>query len=322
MTAPLAPATDITHETATVASTTDILESARKQVLGQGEALAYEQLVAVLQTGDDQLEELLTLAHAVRMKWCGPTSRSRASCPSRPGAVLRTATSAEQSGQFASPVRAAWLNVPEMVEAARQTRESGATKFCIVAAVRLPDENLMAQMRVGVTAVKAAVDIQVHASLGMVTREQVEDLLDMGVSRYNHNLEAARSYFPDVVTTHSYQERWDTCQMIKKTGMELCCGGLVGMGETLEQRAELAAQLGELQPYEVPLNFLNPRPGTPFGDLEVMAANDALRTIAAFRLALPRTILRYAGGRELTLGDLAPGLASWEALTPSSSATT
>jgi biotin synthase len=106
------------------------------------------------------------------------------------------------------------------------------------------------------------------------------------------------------VTTHSFEERWDTCLMVKESGMELCCGGLVGMGETLEQRAELAAQLGELAPHEVPLNFLNPRPGTPFADLPVMDSKDALRTIAAFRLALPRTILRYAGGRELTLGDL------------------
>jgi biotin synthase len=91
---------------------------------------------------------------------------------------------------------------------------------------------------------------------------------------------------------------------VKGSGMELCCGGLVGMGETLEQRAELAAQLAELEPDEVPLNFLNPRPGTPFGGLPVMDGKDALRTIAAFRLAMPRTVLRYAGGRELTLGDL------------------
>ena len=83
----------------------------------------------------------------------------------------------------------------------------------------------------------------------------------MGVHRYNHNLEAAKSYFPQVVTTHSYEERWDTCLMVREAGMELCCGGLVGMGETLEQRAELAAQLAELDPHEVPLNFLNPRPG-------------------------------------------------------------
>jgi biotin synthase len=138
----------------------------------------------------------------------------------------------------------------------------------------------------------------------MLTQEQVDELKAMGVHRYNHNLEAARSYFPNVVTTHSWDERWDTCQMVRESGMELCCGALVGMGETVEQRAELAAQLSELEPHEVPLNFLNPRPGTPFGDLPVMESHDALRTIAAFRLAMPRTILRYAGGREITLGDL------------------
>jgi biotin synthase len=170
--------------------------------------------------------------------------------------------------------------------------------------VRGPDERLMSQMREGVKAIKEAVDIDVAASLGMLTQEQVDDLVSMGVHRYNHNLEAARSYFPNVVTTHSWEERWDTCEMVRNSGMELCCGCLVGMGETIEQRAELAAQLAELQPDEVPLNFLNPRPGTPFGDLPLMDSKDALRTIAAFRLAMPRTILRYAGGRELTLGDL------------------
>jgi biotin synthase len=290
--------------TATGLATTDILDDARQQVLERGEALTYEQLVAVLQTSDDQLQELLTLAHDVRMKWCGPDVEIEGIVSLKTGGCPEDCHFCGQSGHFMSPVRSTWLNVPEMVEAARQTRETGATKFCIVAAVRGPDEQLMTQIREGVTAVKAAVDIQVHASLGMVTQEQINDLRDMGVSRYNHNLEAARSYFPQVVTTHSYQERWDTCLMIKESGVELCCGGLVGMGETLEQRAELAAQLGELGPHEVPLNFLNPRPGTPFGDLEIMPANDALRTIAAFRLAMPRTILRYAGGRELTLGDL------------------
>jgi biotin synthase len=209
-----------------------------------------------------------------------------------------------QSGQFTSPVRATWLDIPELVEAARRTRGTGATEFCIVAAVRGPDARLMAQVREGVTAIREAVDIQIAASLGILSREQADELADLGVHRYNHNLEAARSYFPRVATTHSWQERWDTCMMVREVGMELCCGGLVGMGESVKQRAELAAQLGELGPHEVPLNFLNPRPGTPFGDLPVMDAKDALRTIAAFRLALPRTILRYAGGRELTLGDL------------------
>jgi biotin synthase len=91
---------------------------------------------------------------------------------------------------------------------------------------------------------------------------------------------------------------------VRDAGMEVCCGGLLGMGETVEQRAEFAGQLAELDPHEVPLNFFNPRPGTPFGDLPVLEPGDALRAIAAFRLALPRTILRFAGGREITLGDL------------------
>ena len=126
----------------------------------------------------------------------------------------------------------------------------------------------------------------------------------MGVHRYNHNLETARSYFPQVVTTHTWEERWETLRMVRDAGMEVCCGGIVGMGETLEQRAEFAANSRSSSPHEVPLNFLNPRPGTPFGDLTLLPASDALRAVAAFRLALPRTILRFAGGREITLGDL------------------
>ncbi|MBR7744221.1 biotin synthase BioB [Phycicoccus sp. BSK3Z-2] len=286
------------------ATGTDILDVAREQVLERGVPLTHEQVVAVLRTDDDRLEDLLALAHEVRMRYQGPDVEVEGIVSLKTGGCPEDCHFCSQSGQFTSPVRSVWLNIPQLVRAAEQTAATGASEFCIVAAVRGPDERLMAQMREGVAAIKAAVDIEVAASLGMLTQEQVDDLADMGVHRYNHNLEAGRSYFPQVVTTHSFDERLDTCRMVKESGMELCCGGLVGMGETIEQRAELAVQLAELEPHEVPLNFLNPRPGTPFGDLEPMGSSDALRTIAAFRLALPRTILRYAGGRELTLGDL------------------
>ncbi|MEO6702419.1 MAG: biotin synthase BioB, partial [Jatrophihabitantaceae bacterium] len=208
-----------------------------------------------------------------------------------------------QSGLFTSPVRAVWLDIPSLVEAARQTAATGATEFCIVAAVRGPDERLMTQLADGVAAIRAAVDINIAASLGMLTQEQVDRLSALDIHRYNHNLETARSHFDQVVTTHTWQERWDTLQMVAAAGMEVCCGGIIGMGETLAQRAEFAAQLAELGPDEVPMNFLNPRPGTPFADMPILDGKDALRTIAAFRLAMPRTILRFAGGRELTLGD-------------------
>jgi biotin synthase len=282
----------------------DILAVAREQVLERGGRLTGAQILDLLLLPDAWLEELLALAHEVRLKWCGPEVEVEGIVSLKTGGCPEDCHFCSQSGQFSSPVRAAWLNIPELVEAARQTRATGATEFCIVAAVRGPDARLMSQLRAGVKAIHEAVDIQVAASLGILSREQAGELADMGVHRYNHNLETARSYFPQVVTTHTFAERWDTCLLVRQAGLELCCGGLVGMGETVAQRAELAAQLSELGPDEVPLNFLNPRPGTPFGDLPLMAAGDALRTIAAFRLALPRTILRYAGGRELTLGDL------------------
>jgi len=281
-----------------------VLETAREQVLDRGIGLDEAQVLEVLRLPDDALPELLEVAHEVRMRWCGPDVEVEGIVSLKTGGCPEDCHFCSQSGLFSSPVRAAWLDIPSLVEAAKQTAATGASEFCIVAAVRGPDERLMAQMRDGVAAIKAAVDINVAASLGMLDQAQVDDLAEMGVHRYNHNLETARSYFPTVVTTHTWEERWDTLTMVREAGMEVCCGGIVGMGETLEQRAEFAAQLAELQPHEVPLNFLNPRPGTPFGDQPVMPATDALRTIAAFRLALPRTILRYAGGREITLGDL------------------
>ena len=282
----------------------EILDRARARVLADGAGLDEASILEVLRLPDDDLPELLQLAHEVRMKWCGPEVEVEGIVSLKTGGCPEDCHFCSQSGLFTSPVRAVWLDIPALVEAARQTAATGATEFCIVAAVRGPDQRLMDQMREGVKAIREAVDIQVAASLGMLTQEQVDQLVEMGVHRYNHNLETCRSYFPNVVTTHSWEERWGTLKMVRDSGMEVCCGGILGLGETVEQRAEFAAQLAELDPHEVPLNFLNPRPGTPLGDRPVVEGKDALRAIAAFRLAMPRTILRYAGGREITLGDL------------------
>jgi biotin synthase len=292
------------RQTSGVPSTAEILSTARSQVLEGGHGLDEAQVLEALRLPDDAVPDLLALAHEVRLRWCGPEVEVEGIVSVKTGGCPEDCHFCSQSGLFPSPVRAAWLDIPSLVQAAKETAATGATEFCIVAAVRGPDARLMTQMREGVAAIRAAVDINVAASLGMLTQEQVDDLTEMGIHRYNHNLETARSYFPQVVTTHTWEERWSTLTMVRDAGMEVCCGGILGMGESLEQRAELAAQLAELTPDEVPLNFLNPRPGTPFGDLPVMSGIDALRTIAAFRLALPRTILRYAGGREITLGDL------------------
>jgi biotin synthase len=283
---------------------TDILDIAREQVLEQGDGLSEAQVLEVLRLPDARVDAALELAHQVRMRWCGPDVEVEGIVSLKTGGCPEDCHFCSQSGRFETPVRAARIDIPSLVEAARQTAATGATEFCIVAAVRGPDERLMAQVRDGIEAIREAVDINIACSLGILTPEQADELEAMGVHRYNHNLEAARSHFGQVVTTHTWEERRATLELVRERGMEVCCGCIVGMGETLEQRAELAAQLAEVEPDEVPMNFLDPRPGTPFADLPPVEAVDALRAIAAFRLAMPRTILRFAGGRELTLGDL------------------
>ena len=282
-----------------------ILEIARTQVLEDGVGLTEEQAVECLRLPDERVDELLDLAHEVRLAWCGDEVEVEGIVSVKTGGCPEDCHFCSQSGVFDSPVRSAWLDIPALVKAAKETAALGASEFCIVAAVRGPDDRLMAQIRDGVRAILDEVEINIACSLGILTQAQVDELVELGVHRYNHNLETARSFFSHVVTTHSYDERLDTCHVVSNAGMELCCGGIVGMGESLEQRAEFAIELAVLEPDEVPLNFLNPRPGTPFGDRTPMSAVDALRAVATFRLVMPRTILRFAGGREITLGDLA-----------------
>ncbi|MGV0868437.1 biotin synthase BioB [Corynebacterium kalidii] len=282
----------------------NILAKARAQVLGEGRGLDYDDLIRILDLPDDSIPDLLALAHEVRVRWCGEEVEIEGIVSLKTGGCPEDCHFCSQSGLFESPVRSTKLDIAQLIEQARQTAKTGATEFCIVAAVKGPDENLMNQLEQAVEEIYANVEgIDVAVSVGILTPEQVDRLKAVGVHRYNHNLETARSYFPEVVTTHTWEERRETMMLVKDAGIEVCCGGIIGMGESVEQRAEFAVQLAELDPHEVPLNFLDPRPGTPFADMPVMDGKDALRAVGMFRLAMPATTLRFAGGRELTLGD-------------------
>src|SRR3954470_17361941 len=194
----------------------DIIGVARRQVLDEGRGLTEQQVHQVLLLADEALPELLQLAHEVREKWCGPEVEVEGIVSLKTGGCPEDCHFCSQSGLFPSPVRSAWLDIPGLVRAARQTRDTGATEFCIVAAVRGPDARLLSQVRAGIKAIREdGNDIQIACSLGMLTQEQVDELVEMGVHRYNHNLETARSHFPEVVTTHSWEERWDTLRMIR-----------------------------------------------------------------------------------------------------------
>src|SRR3954470_6109118 len=211
-----------------------ILDRARAQVLDDGVGLDEEGILGILRLPDEDLPAALQLAHDVRMRWCGPEVEVEGIVSLKTGGCPEVWHFCSQSGLFTSPVRAVWLDIPSLVEAAKQTAATGATEFCIVAAVRGPDARLMAQLRDGVAAIREAVDINIAASLGMLTKDQVDDLVELGIHRYNHNLETARSYFPNVVTTHTFDERWETLRMVRESGLEVCCGGILGLGESVE----------------------------------------------------------------------------------------
>ncbi len=251
------------------------------------------------------LDALLDLAHRVRVLWTSDEVALESIVSGKTGGCPEDCTFCSQSSAFDSPVRPQpLLTEAEVLEAARSAQAEGATEFCIVYAVRGPDERLMENILSLTATVHQHTEMSVAVSAGILTAEQAQRLADAGVVKYNHNLEAARSFFPSIATTHTWDERWQTLDLVREHGMEVCTGGIVGMGETRRQRAELALELAEFHPTETPINFLNPRPGTPLEDAEPMTPREALHAIAIFRLAMPWTLLRLAGGREVALQDL------------------
>ena len=288
------------------------IRAAEVALLDERRQLTLDELQTLADVPDAAVPALASLAHSVRLEWCGDTVEVEGILSAKTGGCPEDCHFCSQSAKFESPVQATpFLDTDDVLAAARETAALGATEFCIVLAIRGPDERTMQRILELVPLVRDETGLNVAVSAGIITTEQARRLAEGGVHRYNHNLETAESFFPQVVTTHSWAERFDTCQLVREYGMELCCGVLLGMGETIEQRIELIGQLRAVEPAEVPVNFLNPRPGTPFGGRPLVEPLEAIRWIALFRLGLPSVILRYAGGREVTLRELqALGLTS------------
>jgi biotin synthase len=282
-----------------------LIAAAGEALLDERRQLTLDELAELAAVPDSVVPTLAALAHEVRLAWCGPEVEVEGILSAKTGGCPEDCHFCSQSSKFDTQVQATpFLDTDEVLAAAEETARLGASEFCIVLAVRGPDERTVQRILELVPLVRDRTGLNVAVSAGILTAEQASRLADGGVHRYNHNLETARSYFPSIVTTHTWQERFDTCELVRQNGMELCCGVLLGMGESTAQRLELIGQLRDVEPAEVPLNFLNPRPGTPLADRLVVQPLEALRWIALFRLALPSVILRYAGGREVTLREL------------------
>src|SRR3954468_2238319 len=247
--------------------TREVLSDAGNALLDERRELAPEELEWLADLPPESVPALASLAHEVRLAWCGPEVEVEGILSAKTGGCPEDSSFCSQSARFESPVKATpFLDADEVLAAAEETAKIGASEFCIVLAVRGPDERIMQQVLDVVPVVREQTGLNVACSLGILTREQAERLAAGGVHRYNHNLETARSFFPQIVTTHTWDERFETCQLVREVGMELCCGAILGMGESDDQRLELLDQLRRLDPAEVPVNFLNPRPGTPLAD--------------------------------------------------------
>ncbi len=282
-----------------------MLDGAAATLLDDRRQLSVEELAQLCVLPAESVPALAALAHEVRLAWCGPEVEVEGILSAKTGGCSEDCSFCSQSAHFDSAVKAtAFLQPDEVMAAARETAASGASEFCIVLALRGPDERTMQRLEQLVPLVREETGLHVAVSAGILDADQARRLARAGTHRYNHNLETARSFFDRIVTTHSWEERFATCQLVAGEGMELCCGVLLGMGETTAHRLELLSQLREVAPAEVPINFLNPRPGTPLGHRPLMEPLEAIRWIALFRLALPHVTLRYAGGREVTLREL------------------
>jgi len=281
------------------------LATAERALLTERRHLTRDEALAVAQLPLDELPSLIALAHKVRLEWCGPEVELESLINAKSGACPEDCAFCSQSVRYHTGVDVyPFLDVDEILDAARATRAAGATQFCIVVAVRGPEERLLRRVLDAVDLVQRETGLEVACSLGLLTNEQAARLADAGVRRYNHNLETCRAVFPRICSTHTYDDRVQTARRASAAGMELCCGGILGLGETLEQRVDFAFELAALAPGEVPINFLDPRPGTPLADDALLSPREALQAIALFRLVLPSAWLRLAGGRERVLREL------------------
>lgn len=191
------------------------------------------------------------------------------------------------------------VEIDEVVKVAQEAKSNKASRFAIVTSGKTPDEGRDFQIELDmIKEINKIEGLKSCASIGILDEEQAKQLAKSGLKRFHHNINTSRSYYSEVCTTHTFEDRINTCKLVKKYGMELCCGVILGMGESIEQRVEIAMNLAEIQPDSIPINILMPIPETPFENyLDKIDEENILRTLAIIKIANPNSILRFCGGR-------------------------
>jgi biotin synthase len=270
-----------------------------------GGQITREEAQAVLHAPEDDLLGLLDAAFRVRRAHWGRRVSLHVLENAKLGACPEDCGFCSQSSKYESPGgEAPMKTVDELVAAARLAHAARAKRYCMVTATRGPSQRDLDTICTAAQQIKAEMDIELCASLGLLTEAKAQRLASSGIDRFNHNLETSERHYAKIVSTHTWRDRVATIEIAKRAGMDTCCGGIVGLGETEDDLLDLAFALRELDVDSVPINFLVADEGTPLAGSPLVEPRFALRTLCMFRLVHPRTDLRVAGFREVTLRSL------------------
>ena len=284
-------------------STLEFIKECQEKVFS-GNGISSEDAEKLISIPDENLKDLARCANEITRDFNGEKVDVEQLNNIKKNACSEDCTFCGQSAFFDTGIETYQLPQPEeVVEKAQKAKEEGAESYCLVAAWREPSPKDFEKVCKIITEINDKVGISVECSLGFLTPEQARKLKELKVKRYNHNLETAKSKFPEICTTHTYEDRLKTLGIARDAGLELCTGGIIGLGETREQRLELALELGRLYPEEVTINILVPMPGTPL-ELQTDLPNpEIVRIFSVVRFLLPESVIKISGGRETKLGD-------------------
>jgi len=277
-----------------------------EKVLSGGQ-ITYEEALALEKTSGADISFLVAYAAKIREVFHGNRVDLCSIISVRTGKCGEDCAFCSQSSHHNTGLESS-VNLDEenILARAKEVEAAGVHRFDLVASgIGYTFEEAEFQMILQIfRRLKKDTKLQLCACLGVIGEPEAVALKEVGVTRYNHNLETAESYFPQITTTHSYKTRERTVLAVRRAGMQVCCGGVVGMGESFAQRVELAVALRELDVDSVPINVLNPLPGTPLAEKKLLGPLESVKTMAMFRMVLPRPTIRFAGGREANLRSL------------------
>lgn len=272
-----------------------------------GQPVTADQALAILESDDDQLLDLIAAAYRLRLKHFGKTVQLYFLVNAKSGLCPEDCNYCSQSKISDAPIEKYRMLTPEqLLDGARVAYERGSKTYCIVISGRAPNEREMNTVEKVVPMVKEKFDLKICACLGLLSSENAARLKACGVDRVNHNLNTGPNHYSSICSTHTYQDRIETLRNVRDAGIELCSGGIVGMGESHQDLVAMAMELRSLQVESIPLNFLHAIEGTPLEQRDDLTPQHCLRTLCMMRFVNPSSELRIAGGREKHLRSLQP----------------